>query len=618
MIMSFAPLLRWWKHSETPQAPADAAAEKVSRPAEPPWIHQRDLAGIPRTLNYPSTTLARLLDQTADRFGEVTALIYNNKKWTYRELLEQVNRAAAGLANLGVRKGERVLMTLPNCPESVICFFAVQKLGALLVNAGPLIGQDDLRDVIAMTAPRVAIGLDLLAPALTQAAHGSTIEHFVWASLQLYQNVIKRVGYHVKLWQNRGSNGDGMEHIPLTTLLASSPSRPPSIAPTPSQTAILQPTGGTTGGIKLAQLSHAALLANATQVCTWMSCRPGQERVLTVLPTFHVYGLMMGLIAPVLSAATMIVTTRFDARATLELIRKYHPTIFPTVPAICDALCNLLERDDERRPFEGMRLCFSGAAPLPQEAAERFTHLSGVQIVEGYGLTEASPVTHACPANQPPRPRSIGLPMPDTQVRIVDLDGHDQDMPPGQPGELLVAGPQLMAGYFSNPEQTARVLTTDAHGTVWLHTGDVVRYDADGYFYVMDRMKDMIIRSGVKVYPARVEKVLMGHKGIADVAVVGRDDPVHTQKVVAVIVPSIKPEHPAQFETELRAYCREHLAPYEVPAIFEIVEKLPRSALGKLLKKDLRQGPAPTKTSPDDTPEPTPTPSSPHRRKEAA
>ncbi len=590
MNMPHVSFRRWWKNGETVDLAASPPPPAPAPPAEPPWLKHLDRAGIPRTLNYPTTTLGRILDQSADRYGDVTALLYNGKRWSYRELLDQVNRAAAGLAELGVRRGDRVLIALPNCPESVICFFAVQKLGAVVVNAGPLMGQDDLRAVMAMTRPRVAIGLDLLAPGLIRAAHGSGLEHFVWVSLQFYQSVLKRVGYQMKLWQNRSTNGDGIEHRPLADLLAHSPSRPPSVAPDPHKTAVLQPTGGTTGTLKLAELSHAALLANATQVSTWMACRAGQERVLTILPTFHVYGLTLGLICPILAASTIIVVTRFDAGETLDLIRRHRPTLFPLVPAACDALSDQIEKTEEFTPIEGIRLCFSGAAPLPPQTAERFQRLTGVMVVEGYGLTEAAPVTHSSLPGEP-RPCCVGLPMPDTRIRVVDLDGRDREVAAGEVGELLVAGPQLMSGYYADHEQTERTLTKDEAGTVWLHTGDVVRYDAEGYFSIVDRKKDMIIRSGLKIYPGKVEKVLRAHKAVSDVAVVGRPDPVHTQVVVAVVVAAVKPEDPRQLEADLRAHCREHLAPYEVPAQIEFVEKLPRSALGKLLKRDLREGP---------------------------
>jgi long-chain acyl-CoA synthetase len=249
-----------------------------------------------------------------------------------------------------------------------------------------------------------------------------------------------------------------------------------------------------------------------------------------------------------------------------------------------------MERKEDFAPLEGIRLCFSGAAPLTPATAERFQRVTGVQVVEGYGLTEAAPVTHSSLPGEP-RPNCVGIPMPDTRVRVVDLDDGEREAAPGEAGELLVAGPQLMSGYYGDPEQSERVLTRDEEGTVWLHTGDVARYDERGYFSIVDRKKDMIIRSGLIIYPGKVEKVLRGHKGVSDVAVVGRADPVHTQVVVAVVVPAVKPEDPTQLEADLRAHCRAHLAPYEVPAKVEFVEKLPRSALGKLLKRDLREGP---------------------------
>jgi long-chain acyl-CoA synthetase len=296
-----------------------------------------------------------------------------------------------------------------------------------------------------------------------------------------------------------------------------------------------------------------------------------------------------------LSASTVILMTRFDVRQALDIVERHRPTIFPLVPAICDALCKEIERRELVTPFAGVRLCFSGAAPLPKDAGERFQRLAGVPVIEGYGLTEASPVTHACLEGEP-RAGSIGLPMPDTRCRVVDLDQPDRDVPPGEPGELCVAGPQIMKGYFADHEQTERVMSTDVDGTVWLHTGDIVRYDEEGYFYVLDRKKDMIIRSGLKVYPIKVEKVLRTHANVADVAVVGRDDAAHTQTVVAVVVLKERVDDEAKLKTELRAMCREHLAPYEVPASIEFLDALPRSPLGKLLKRDLRK--APTEAEP--------------------
>jgi long-chain acyl-CoA synthetase len=623
MIRTLHSIRRWWKHElpVTVELPSNgngkANGQATAPAAEEPWVEHLERAGIPRSLVYPATTLGRLLEQSADRFGNAIAIVYGATRWTYRELLAQVNRTAGGLSSLGVRRGDRVLFALPNCPEFVTAFLAVQKLGAVVVNCGPLMGSDDLAAVMAMTTPRVALGLDLQAGSLVHAGRGSTVEHWVWVSLQPYQPVLKRLGYQYKLWSNRNGNGDRTQHIGLPELLEQAPARPPTIEPDPDKPAVLQPTGGTTGTLKLAQLTHRGLLANALQVTAVMACRPGQERFMAALPMFHVYGLTTCLITPIFSAAQMVLMTRFHADEVLDLLRRERITVFPLVPAICSAVCDEIDKQQKRQqhkpaPLDSIRLCISGAAPLPVELAQRFTQTTGAPVVEGYGLTEASPVTHV---NLPSRAKagSIGLPLPDTNVRIVKLDsegesGAIRDVAPGEPGEMLLSGPQIMLGYFANPQQSRQSLFTDEHGKTWLRTGDIARMDEEGYFFVIDRKKDMIIRSGLKIFPAKVEQVLRRHPRIVDAAVVGRADPVHTEIVVAFVVAkqsAVKPdahtngEHVEQDRTqlaeELRALCREHLARYEVPEVIEFLDVLPRSALGKLLKRELRNRvPAPT------------------------
>ncbi|HET6249992.1 MAG TPA: AMP-binding protein [Tepidisphaeraceae bacterium] len=600
MLLSFDTVWRkWWNGERTPAEPHPAETPEAHAPSkEAPWLSHLDAASIPRHLVYPATTLGRILDQSADRFGDAEAILYNHHRWTYRELLASVNRMAGAFAHLGVRRGERVLLVLPNCPEFVIAFFAIQKLGAVVVNAGPLMGRDDLQTVIGMTNPRVAVGLDLQAATLHSACAGSTIEHLVYVSLQTYQPVLKRLGYQIKLWQHRDPAAGSVQHVLLNDLLERAPARPPTVEPDPNSTAVLQATGGTTGTLKLAQLTHRTLLANVMQVTALESARPGQERVFAVLPMFHVYGLTLCLLTAIFNASTIIMMTRFSAEEMLELIRKHRPTICPIVPAICDGISALLEKERAEDPAKGrlpagLRLCISGAAPLTRETADRFHDLTGATVIEGYGLTEASPVTHAGLPNNDVRPGSIGVPLPDTRARIADLDDPTRDVAPGEPGELLINGPQIMTGYFANPEQTRRVLFTDAHGDIWLRTGDVARMDSDGFFYLLDRKKDMIIRAGMKVFPIKVERVLRTHKQVQDVAVIGRPDPVHTEAVVAVISPQPPMHEREKLAAELRLLCRQHLAPYEVPQVIEFVPALPRSALGKLLKRELRKGEIP-------------------------
>jgi len=284
----FDSMLRWFRESNG-QANGNAHLPEPPphdpQPAiEPPWLAQLDKEGIPRNLRYPTTTLGRIIDQAAERFGDNPALIYNHETWTYRQLLARVNRLAGGLARLDVRSGDRVLLALPNCPEYILAFFAVQKLGAVVVNAGPLVGADDLRRLMTMTTPRVVIALDLLASKIINALNGSPPEHIVWITLQCYQTLIQRMGYQIKLWQTREhSNGSPIRHTTLSKLLENAPSRPPTVEPSPQTLALLQPTSGTTGLVKLVELTHANLLANATQISAWMSIRDGQESVLSVL-----------------------------------------------------------------------------------------------------------------------------------------------------------------------------------------------------------------------------------------------------------------------------------------------------------------------------------------------
>jgi long-chain acyl-CoA synthetase len=592
----FDVMLRWWKngHENNGWHPlplsAGSSPASLAPPDTQPWLRQLDAAGIARTLNYPSTTLGRMLDQSADRFGNLTAIIYGNTHWTYRQLQGTANRLAGGLSKLGVGREDRIILALPNCPEFVAAFFAIQKLGAIPVNVGPLMGADDLPAVIELTQPRVLLGLDLQASMLAQAGRHSRIEHWVWVTLQGYQNVLRRLGYQLKLWQGREMAGRTGSSVSLAHLMDTAPAKPPTALPDEGATALLQPTSGTTGAVKLARLSHRNLLANAMQVSACVGIGAGQERNLCVLPMFHVYGLLTGLINPVFNAGAMILETRFDVSECIELLLRHRPTIFPLVPTIADAICDALAEPPfrgEQGKLEGLRWCISGAAPLPRATAERFEHMTGAKIVEGYGLTEASPVTH-CNLPSIPRVGSIGVPIPDTNCRIADLDDESRDAATGEPGELLVSGPQVMLGYYNDDAETGRALFTDSTGTLWLRTGDIATVDGDGFFHIVDRRKDMINRSGLKVYPAKTERVLCTHPNVDDVAVVGRPDAVHTEQVVAVVVLKSPLLDEAAMVRELRALCRQHLAPYEVPSQIEFIDRIPRSALGKVLKKQLR------------------------------
>ena len=430
MTSRLSAFMRWSGNGGRGSWPMWRLHKQAAPPGDPPWLAQLDRAGIPRMLRYPSTNLARMLEQTADRFGRCAAVIYGDEQWSYQELLTRVNRFAAGLAGLGVRRGDRVLMTLPNCPEFIVSFFAVQKLGAVVVNAGPLIGPDHLETIVELTRPRVMIGLDLQNLLLSHAARNSSVEHRVRVSLEAYQPLLTRVGYRYKLWHSHRDPDDRSVEIAFKRLLDHAPALPPTVAPDPDDLAVLQPTGGTTGSPKVAQLSHRNLICNATQLAVWIPIPQGQGSVLAVLPMFHVFGLTCCLIAGVLCGTTIIPLTRFRVREVLDTIRRHRPSIFPLVPSICEAMSDELEKKIEAQgaeasascsngarhyALEGLDFCISGAAPLPPAAGGRFQRLTGVPIVEGYGLTEASPVTHGN-LRRSPRAGTIGLPLPDTRV----------------------------------------------------------------------------------------------------------------------------------------------------------------------------------------------------------
>ncbi len=564
---------RWWRARES-----EAEGSPRRRSSGP--------ARSSRTLNYPTTVLGSVLGETAERYAETPAVIYGNLRWTYQELDGTARRLAAGLGQLGVDAGDSVVVTLPNCPELLSTFFAIQIRGATVVNAGPLMGPDDLRAILGRTRARLVVALDLQAPRVAPLLEEYPHVRWVWASLKGYQTVWRRLGYRLRLWQGGQvfSDGDGRQMLEELTDSEDATDRSDQH---PDSIAVLQPTGGTTGRLKLARLSHRNLLANATQISTCTRLRPAQESIFAVLPMFHVYGLSTGVIAPVLFGGTILPLTRFRCEPMLATLEAHRPTVVPLVPAIAQALCDRMERRPRPDAAAVLRqaLVLSGAAPLPRTTDERFRRVTGGRIIQGYGLTEASPVTHTNPV-QAPREGSIGQPLPDTHAFLVGLHDRSRVVASGEPGELVVEGPQVGHGYFDDPEETAAVFDTDETGHRRLFTGDIAEVDDEGFFYLLDRKKDMINRDGMKIYPAKIEPVLKAHPKVSDAAVVGVPDPVHTEAAVAAIVPAERDA--GKLGEALRTDCQEHLAPYEVPSRFEIFESLPRSPLGKLLKHKLR------------------------------
>jgi len=537
-------------------------------------------------MTYPTITLPELLERTVAKSPGAPALIYFGATISYGQLEDQVNRLAAGLQALGVEKGDRVALMMPNCPQFVISYFGALRAGAIVTATSSMYTAREAGHQWNDAGVKVVIADRRLFPAIQPALQqlASAPQVVLTGARQYYPQPFRRLCESLEASTDRkdlkvpGSASPGSAFHRWEAILGISRTPSPS-GRAPSDIACLQYTGGTTGTSKGAMLTHANLVINACQAVDWLtSGKGGAEVVIAALPLFHIYAMTCVMIASVLNGGSVVILPRFELRATLNVVRKYHPTIFHGVPTMYVAFNNAPHV--ERYGFKSLRVCMSGGAALPVEVRERFEALTGGRLVEGYGLTEASPVTHINPPTGSPKVGSIGLPIADTEARIVDLDNGEREVALGEVGEIAIRGPQVMKGYWNKPEETALVLRDG-----WLYTGDVARKDEDGYFYIVDRKKDMIIAGGYNIYPREVEEVLWEHPKILEAAVIGVPDPYRGETVKAFVV--LQPGTSATAE-DIMAFCRERLAAYKVPRLVVFRESLPKSGVGKYLRRALR------------------------------
>ncbi len=552
---------------------------------EAPWFRHYE-EGVPRTIPYPEITLPEALDQTVARFPDRVALRFfldarlPAPTLTYRQLQEQTLRFATALFQLGVRKGDRVALMLPNCPQFVVAFYGAMRIGAIPVNTNPMYVSREMREQFEDSGCETVVLLDQFYPRLREIHAATRVRRVIVV------DVAESLPWHarllVRLAQARKGERVG---VPAETdtywfrdLVRAYPPTPPGADLKPSDVALLQYTGGTTGTPKAAMLTHRNLVANSLQAGAWFPrAVQGREIFLGAIPFFHVYGLTSVLLFGVGVGAEMVIVPRpRPVDIVLHAIQRFRATLFPGVPTLYAAI-NEHPRVKEYDLRSGA-LCVSGAAPLPREVFERFEALTGGRLVEGYGLTETSPFTHCTPLFGERRPASIGLPLPDTDARIVDMTSGEP-LPPGEEGELEVRGPQVMLGYWGRPEETAEVFHDG-----WLRTGDVARMDPDGFFHVVDRRKDMIDASGFKVLPREVEEVLLMHPKVREAVVAGVPDAYRGETVKAFVV--LKPGESATGE-EIVEFCRLHLAAFKVPRKVEFRSELPKSLVGKYLRRVL-------------------------------
>jgi long-chain acyl-CoA synthetase len=544
-------------------------------------------ACVPKTLKYPAIPTYGLLEHSAAEFPDRTACVHLDHTITYRQLRDLARRTAHRLVQCGVRPGDRVGILLPNVPEFLAAINGIWMAGASAVAISPLSVPDEISALVAATDCRVVIALDMLAPLLWGGGRQpeitilTTLEHRLsgWKKLA-YR--LERMRRSLRNSGRRRSHCYWFDREMTRANPAFEPIRPQSLdAP-----AFLLGTGGTTGRPKIVALSHRNLVANATQIHAWAGTKMGQDSVLAVVPFFHSYGLSTCALCGVSMAATIIMHHRFVPEAVVKLIERYEPTVMAAVPAMLVALNDLLKGRSVRL---ALRCCISGAAPLDPQVAKEFAQHTGAIVVEGFGLSEASPVTHAGPLDGTARVGTIGLPLPDTDARIVDPKTGLQDVRRGEIGELIIRGPQVMSGYWNDPESTGRTIRDG-----WLYTGDLATEDEDGFFRIVDRKKDLIITSGFNVYPSEVEPVLRGFPGVADVAVIGVPNRERGEIVKAVI--ALKPGEDVELR-ELWTYCDKHLAKHKRPRVIEIAGgELPRNFLGKVFRRKLREVPDPSQT----------------------
>ncbi|UAL51242.1 AMP-binding protein [Bacillus sp. OVS6] len=545
-----------------------------------PWLHLYP-EEIPHYAEIDNKPLQSYLAQAAQEFPTKTAIHFLGKELTFTEIYEQSLKLAAYLQELGLKKDERVSIMLPNCPQAVIAYYGILFAGGIVVQTNPLYMERELEYQLNDSDAKYIITLDLLYPRVSKMKALTSIEHIIATSIKDYLPFPKNLLYpFVQKKQNQiviKIEHSGHTHL-FKEIMKRQHTSIEEIETNPKEDiALLQYTGGTTGFPKGVMLTHENLVANTSMCSSWMyKCKRGEESVLGILPFFHVYGMTAVMNLSIMQGFKMILLPKFDATDTLKAIDKLKPTLFPGAPTIYIALLN--HPDLKNYDLSSVESCISGSAPLPAEVQEKFERETGGKLVEGYGLSEASPVTHANFLWSHRKKGSIGVPWPNTDSIILSFETGKQAAY-NELGEIAVRGPQVMKGYWKKQEETDAVLREG-----WLLTGDIGYMDEEGYFYIVDRKKDMIIAGGFNIYPREIEEVLYEHEKVQEVVVAGIPDPYRGETVKAYIV--LK-EGAVATEQEFDEFVRKHMAAYKIPRIYEFRKELPKTAVGKILRRSL-------------------------------
>lgn len=549
---------------------------------ERPWFKHYD-AGVPHHIDYPQIPLFGLLEEAAQKYPETPCTIFKGAKITYREMNELTDRLAAGLAEIGVKKGDRVGIFMPNTPQFVLAYFAILKAGGVVVATNPLYTPREIEYQVNDAGIEVMMVMSNFYNTIKQVQPKTKIRTVVVTNIKEALPPVlaflftltkeKKGGFRVQL----GEGDVWMQDL----INRHKPEDRPKIDIGPDDVALFQYSGGTTGISKGAIALHRNLVANALQIRSWITnADEGKEVTLMAIPLFHVYGMVAGMLFSVRTGASMVmVPNPRDLKDVLTNIQKYKASIFPGVPTMYNAINNHPDVLAGKYNLSSIKACISGSAPLMRETKEKFEALTGGKLFEGYGLSEAPTATHCNPLLGENRTGSIGLPLPDVDCRIVSLDDEVTVLPPGEIGELVIKGPQVFKGYHNMPTETANTLRDG-----WLYTGDIARMDEDGYFYIVDRKKELIKPGGYQVWPREVEEVIASHPKVLEVGVAGIPDPYRGETVKAWVV--VKPGE-TMTEQEVIDWCKERLAKFKVPTHVEFRSELPKTTVGKILRREL-------------------------------
>lgn len=571
------------ERTDAMQSPNTPAADSPSALIRP-WVKNYQ-PGVPAEIELPTESLVSMFERSVAEAGDAPATEFFGRRTSYRELGEQVSRAAEGLRRLGVRAGDRVALILPNCPQHVVAFYAVLRLGAVVVEHNPLYTSRELRHQFEDHQARVVIAWDKVVETIEEFPSDVGVEHVIAVNMLAAFPTLKRAALNLPLKKLRESRAALSAPAPRAmswkSLLSSGSLDAAHPRPSVNDLAVIGYTSGTTGRPKGAMLTHLNLYANALQGEAWMhGAQTGKEILYAVLPMFHAFGMTLYLTFGIRKQGLLVLFPKFDTDLVLGAMKKSPATVYCAVPPIYERTA--MAAKDRGISLRSCKFCISGAMNLPDHVVELWESVSGGLLVEGYGMTESSPVALGNPFHPTRQAGTIGVPFPSTDMKVVDVDDPSKEVTQGDPGELLLKGPQVFQGYWNNAAETAKSLTEDG----WLRTGDIVTVSAEGFTKIVDRAKELVITGGFNVSPSEVENVLRQHPTVADAAVFGKP----LERGGEMVVAAVQMESGSELdEAELRAFCKERMARYKVPVRIVGIDDMPRSMLGKILRKQVKE-----------------------------